>query len=79
MAAHDASHAKANPETDAVSANRFFRVCGAVGRITAAALHAQHYLEGRKDHAIRADQKDGNRLHEPSSMTNFPKKATPTV
>jgi hypothetical protein len=76
MAAQHAAHSEAETAADAMHANGLLRIVGAGGRIPAAALHAEHDLQGRKSNAINTDQKDGNRLHEPFSMAKFPKKAT---
>jgi hypothetical protein len=76
MATQDTAHSKSKTATDTVTANRLFHIAGTTGRITAAALHPGHDFQGRKDHAVNADQEDQNRLHEPPSMAHFPKKAT---
>jgi hypothetical protein len=76
MAAQHAAHSETETTADTVRTNGLLRIVGAGGRITAASLHAEHDLQGRKNNAINADQKDGNRLHEPFSMAKFPKKAT---
>jgi len=76
MAAQDAVQAETETAANAMRTNRLFRILGAGGRIAAAALQAQHDFHGRKSDAINADEKDGNRLHEPSSMAKFLKKAT---
>jgi hypothetical protein len=76
MAAQHAAHAETETAADAMRANGLLRIAGAVGRVTAAALHAEHDFQGCKGNAVNTDQKDGYRLHEPFSMAKFPKKAT---
>jgi hypothetical protein len=76
MAAQHAAHSQAQTAADAMRANGLLGIVGAGGHVAAAALHPEHDLQGRKDNAINADQKNGNRLHEPLSMAKFPKKAT---
>jgi hypothetical protein len=76
MAAQDAARAQAEPAADAMRADGLLDIIGAGGHEPAAALQAKHDLHGRKNDAINANEKDGNRLHEPLSMANFPKKAT---
>jgi hypothetical protein len=71
-----AARPEAETAANAVRANGLLRVIGAGGHVTATALKAKHDFQGRKDNAINADQKDGNRLHEPTSMAKFFKKAT---
>jgi len=76
MAAQHAAHTEAETSADAMRTNGFLRIMGAGRRIPAAALHAEHDFQRRKNNAINTDQKNSNRLHEPSSMAKFPKKAT---
>jgi hypothetical protein len=76
MAAQHAAHSEVKAAADAMGANGLLRVVGAGGRVTAAALHAEHDFQGRKNNAVNTDQKEGDGLHEPFSMAKFPKKAT---
>jgi hypothetical protein len=59
-----------------VLADGLLRVERAAGHEAAAALDADHQLEGGEDDAVKPDQVDDNRLHEPLSMAKFPEKAT---
>jgi hypothetical protein len=76
MTAQHAARAEAETAANTMRANGLLRIAGAGGRVPAAALHAQHDFQRRKSNAVNTDQKDGYRLHEPSSMAKFPKKAT---
>jgi hypothetical protein len=59
-----------------MGANRLLRVVGAGRRVTAAAWAAELEVPRLKNDAVSSNEKDGNRLHEPTSMAKFPKKAT---
>jgi hypothetical protein len=76
MAAGDAADSQSKASTQAMQTNGLLDITGATGRETAAALHADHEFQGRKDNAVGSDQKDNNGLHERFSMAKFPKKAT---
>lgn len=76
MASQDAARTQVEPPTDAVRANGLLDIVGTGRSITAATLHPGHNLQRGEDHAIRTDEKDENRPHEPLSMANFSKKAT---
>lgn len=71
-----AAGSKSQSTHQAVGANCLFHIVGTSRRITTAALQADHDLQGGEDNAVRPDEKDDKRLHEPPSMAKFLKKAT---
>jgi hypothetical protein len=76
MAAQYPASPQAKTTANAMRANGLLHIIGAGGRVPAAALQAKHDLQRRKSDAVNTDQKDSNRLHEPSSMAKFSQKAT---
>ena len=76
MAPHDAgARPTPRPRQMPWGADGLLHVVGAGRHVATATLEAKHDLHGRKDNAINANEKDGNRLHERISMAKFPKKA----
>jgi hypothetical protein len=76
MAPQNPAHPEPKATADPMRANSLLDIIGACGRIAATALYAEHDLQWRENNAIRMDEKDDNRLHEPFSMAKFLKKAT---
>ena len=75
MTTRQAAYSQAKPPANAVRADGFLRVSRAGGGEAAAALQSEHDFQRRKNDTVGADEKNGNGLHEPPSMTYFFKKA----
>jgi hypothetical protein len=55
MAAQHAVHSEAETTADAMRTNGLLHIVGASGRVTAAALRAEHDFQGRKNNAVNPD------------------------